>query len=196
MPAKMSTVFCRFNGSACELSNRLFGVDPIAVLGGSPIACADPVPGSVVDVSLPTFAGVNPQRIKARAYIQDMRRIMGEEGACIFAVRGDVQCVADGLLDPAPYLALEESFLPVLCRQNDNAATIAHYLRSHPRVAEVDYPGFKDAPRFDMAAQMLVHGFGNVIDYLCEDMGEAARIAVSEDDPFDQIDRLEALLGI
>jgi hypothetical protein len=41
-----------------------------------------------------------------------------------------------------------------------------------------------------------VHGFGNVIDYLCEDMGEAARIAVSEDDPFDQIDRLEALLGI
>ena len=78
--------------------------------------------------------------------------------------------------------------------ENDNAATIAHYLACHPNVAEVFYPGLKTDDSFAVAAQVLAHGFGNVVEYCTEDDAAIRRICVTADDVFDQIEALEQRL--
>lgn len=47
---------------------------------------------------------------------------------------------------------------------SDVAQVAASYLRCHPRVEVVRYPGLKGDPLFDKAARMLVGGFGPYVD--------------------------------
>ena len=198
MPMRLETRYVEYDGTAAELSRELFGEDAVSVLGGTPIACRISEAGRVADVTLATFAGVNPARIKARAYIERMCRVLGDPNTRVFAVRGEGLGDLPGMLDGASSAELasrEEAFASTLRIQNDNAATIAHYLVCHPRVAEVRYPGLKHDECFDIAAQVLVHGFGNVIDYLVEDAGDYVRFQATSSDPFDQVDRLEATLA-
>ena len=47
---------------------------------------------------------------------------------------------------------------------SDVAQVAASYLRCHPRVEVVRYPGLKGDPLFDKAARTLVGGFGPYVD--------------------------------
>ena len=48
---------------------------------------------------------------------------------------------------------------------SDVAQAFAAYLACHPRVAELRYPGLKADPSFEVAAQVLVGGFGPFISW-------------------------------
>ena len=48
---------------------------------------------------------------------------------------------------------------------SDVAQVVANYLRCHPRVEQVRYPGLKSDPLFSEAACKLVGGFGPLVHY-------------------------------
>lgn len=48
---------------------------------------------------------------------------------------------------------------------SDVAQVVAHYLRCHPAVEEVRYPGLKSDLQFSVAACKLVGGFGPHVRY-------------------------------
>jgi cystathionine gamma-synthase len=50
-------------------------------------------------------------------------------------------------------------------RQNVNALTIARYLRAHPKVAGVFYPGLEDHPNHEVARRQMPGGFGGVLSF-------------------------------
>jgi cystathionine beta-lyase/cystathionine gamma-synthase len=53
-------------------------------------------------------------------------------------------------------------------RHCENGERIAHFLRNHPKVAKVYWPGFEDHPNYDIAkAQMS--GFGGMISFELKD---------------------------
>lgn len=183
--------FIEFGGSAEELSRELFGVTPHVLLGGTPLSVAVPPEHAVVDVSLPTAWGANISRFSPRAVIEHLARRLDDPGTKLFAVWTDGADI--GFEDEG--LALElEACLPRLRAENDNAATIASYLVCHPEVAEVFYPGLKTDDGFALAAQILAHGFGNVVEYSTEDDGTIRRIHATAGDIFDQIEELERAL--
>jgi|GEM_PF-2693525 len=195
---RIACSFYEFSGTVQELSSVLFGEQAEVILGGEPLACACPAAGCIADISLPTLAGINPQRIKARALIQHMGRMLGDEGSSLFAVYGNPDGAA---LEPLPLErsveleALQDAFLPRMRAQNDNAATIACYLVCHPAISQVFYPGLKDDASFVTAAQVLAHGFGNAIDCRMEGAASLTRLFASEGDPFEQIAALERRLA-
>ena len=51
-------------------------------------------------------------------------------------------------------------------RQNTNALAIARFLREHPRVAEVFYPGLEDHPNHAVARHQMPGGFGGVLSFV------------------------------
>ena len=50
-------------------------------------------------------------------------------------------------------------------RHMDHARAIAEYLRCHPRVARVHYPGLLQHPDHAVAAGVLIHGCGPAVDF-------------------------------
>ena len=50
-------------------------------------------------------------------------------------------------------------------RHMDHARAIAEYLRCHPRVARVHYPGLPQHPDHAVAANVLMHGCGPAVDF-------------------------------
>ena len=50
----------------------------------------------------------------------------------------------------------------------DNARIIAHYLRQHPKVATVNYPGFDDHPNYAVA-QRQMRDFGGMVSFTLRD---------------------------
>ena len=48
---------------------------------------------------------------------------------------------------------------------SDVAQVVASYLRCHPLVDAVRYPGLKDDPQFEEASRTLVGGFGPMVWY-------------------------------
>jgi O-acetylhomoserine (thiol)-lyase len=54
--------------------------------------------------------------------------------------------------------------LPVrMARHSQNALLIAEYLKKHPKVAWVRYPGLKDDPSYPLASKYLKNGFGGMV---------------------------------
>ena len=76
---------------------------------------------------------------------------------------------------------------------SDVAQVAAHYLRCHPAVDEVRYPGLKSDPDFEQAARMLVGGFGPVVDYRVA--GEWKRLTCEPGDPRSLVLSLEESLS-
>lgn len=75
---------------------------------------------------------------------------------------------------------------------NDAAAVIAAYLRAHPKVAEVRYPGFKDKEQFKIASTQLVGGFGPIVDFRTQGLPDVwQRLKATDDNPKQQILSLE-----
>lgn len=75
---------------------------------------------------------------------------------------------------------------------NDAAAVIAAYLRAHPKVAEIRYPGFKDKEQFKIASTQLVGGFGPIVDFRTQELPDVwQRLKATDDNPKQQILSLE-----
>ena len=53
-------------------------------------------------------------------------------------------------------------------RHCENGETIAHYLRSHPKVDKVYWPGFEDHPNHDIARKQM-RGFGGMLSFELKD---------------------------
>ncbi len=62
----------------------------------------------------------------------------------------------------------------------ENGITIAHWLRNHPKVAKVYWPGFEDHPGYGIAKKQM-RGFGGMISFELknDDVDEAKRVLTS-----------------
>jgi O-acetylhomoserine (thiol)-lyase len=66
--------------------------------------------------------------------------------------------------------------LPLRQRQHsENALEVARFLKSHPRVAWVTYPGLPDDPNYRLAAKYLSRGFGGLVGFGIKGGREAGR---------------------
>jgi len=65
-------------------------------------------------------------------------------------------------------------------RHCENGETIAHYLRSHPKVDKVYWPGFEDHPNHDIARKQM-RGFGGMLSFELKDdsIAELKRVVSS-----------------
>lgn len=64
-------------------------------------------------------------------------------------------------------------------RHCENGAKVAHFLRNHPKVAKVYWPGFEDHPGYAIASKQM-RGFGGMISFeLKNDSVEEARRVLS-----------------
>jgi O-acetylhomoserine (thiol)-lyase len=66
--------------------------------------------------------------------------------------------------------------LPLRQRQHSaNALEVAQFLKAHPRVSWVTYPGLPEDPSFKVAAKYLKHGFGGIVGFGIKGGLEAGR---------------------
>lgn len=83
-------------------------------------------------------------------------------------------------------------------RACENAEAIAHFLREHPKVARVYWPGFADHPNHDIARRQMRH-FGAMVSFdLTDNTFEAARRVLSRTHLFSLAESLggvESLIG-
>ncbi|WP_212001318.1 cystathionine gamma-synthase [Chitinophaga sp. HK235] len=83
-------------------------------------------------------------------------------------------------------------------RHCENGETIAHFLRNHPKVDKVYWPGFTDHPNHDIAKQQM-RGFGGMMSFtLKDDNMEAANRVLSNTHLFSLAESLggvESLIG-
>lgn len=50
-------------------------------------------------------------------------------------------------------------------RHSENGATVANWLKAHPKVGNVYWPGFEDHPNHGVAAKQMKRGFGGMISF-------------------------------
>jgi len=62
-----------------------------------------------------------------------------------------------------------------MARHCENAMAVARFLKEHPRVAWVRYPGLEDDPAYPVAARYLRNGFGGMVVFGIKDGMEAAK---------------------
>ncbi len=94
----------------------------------------------------------------------------GPFGNIAFAIRARVE----GLRDIGPSQSPFNSFLLLqgletlslrVERHNQNANALAHWLRAHPQISNVNYLGFTEHPSHLRAKKYLRHGFGSVFTF-------------------------------
>lgn len=91
-------------------------------------------------------------------------------GPVAFAIRLRVQLLRDTGASISPhnaFLLLQglETLHVRIERHNDNALKVAEYLREHPAVEWVNFPGFKDHPSHELANKYFSSGYGSVITF-------------------------------
>ncbi len=62
-------------------------------------------------------------------------------------------------------------------RHCENGATVANYLKSHPKIEKVFWPGFKDHKNHDIASKQM-HDFGGMISFSLKENTEEAAVNV------------------
>jgi O-acetylhomoserine (thiol)-lyase len=103
----------------------------------------------------------------------------GPFGNIAFIIRARVEGLRDYGSALSPFNAflllqgLETLSLRVQ-RHVDNALELANWLKNHPKVAHVDYPGLSDSPYNVLAKKYLKHGFGGVLSFKVKAGKEAA----------------------
>jgi O-acetylhomoserine (thiol)-lyase len=60
-------------------------------------------------------------------------------------------------------------------RHCENAAEVARFLKAHPKVAWVRYPGLRDDPAYPVASRYLKNGFGGMVVFGIKGGLEAGR---------------------
>ncbi|HWQ67158.1 MAG TPA: O-acetylhomoserine aminocarboxypropyltransferase/cysteine synthase [Methanospirillum sp.] len=86
--------------------------------------------------------------------------------AFIFKIRLSLLRDLGAALSPFNAFLLLQGFetLPLRVRQHsENALAVAHHLKSHPKVAWVNYPGLPDHPSHQLASQYLKGGYGALL---------------------------------
>lgn len=158
----------------------------LRVLSADARACSAAL---IVDNSLPTVFGCRPLLHGAQVCFEELLRLEGRERPLVCAVstspartRGHAVSCDPALLDVvdagarrwaaclgADELSCLESRLEGLPGQvrarNDLAAVAAEYLRCHPSVSFVSYPGLAGDPNRSCAASVLELGFGPVVGF-------------------------------
>jgi cystathionine beta-lyase/cystathionine gamma-synthase len=74
-----------------------------------------------------------------------------------------------GQLEPSVCYLLERSLKTLVLRvrqQNHNAIEIAHFLATHPKVKEVNYPGLINHPSHEIAKRQMKGGFGGMLSFV------------------------------
>ena len=94
----------------------------------------------------------------------------GPFGNIAFAIRARVEGLRDYGSSQSPFnsfLLLQglETLSLRVQRHVDNALDLARWLKTHPDVAWVDYPGLEDNPYHALAKKYLRHGFGGVLTF-------------------------------
>ena len=89
-------------------------------------------------------------------------------GNVAFAISLRVQLLRDIGASLSPFNAQQfllgvETLSLRVQRHSDNALAVAKYLRSHPKIAWVTYPGLDDHPTKANADALLEHGYGGVV---------------------------------
>ena len=91
-------------------------------------------------------------------------------GNIAFIIKVRVQLLRD--LGPAlsPFNAFQllqglETLPLRITRHSENALAVARFLKTHPAVAWVNYPGLEDAPTHAQAAKYLKNGFGGLVGF-------------------------------
>ena len=103
----------------------------------------------------------------------------GPFGNIAFAIRARVEGLRDYGSSLSPFNAflllqgLETLSLRVQ-RHVENALELAQWLKKHPKVEFVDYPGLTDSPYHSLAKKYLKHGFGGVLAFKVKAGKEAA----------------------
>jgi O-acetylhomoserine/O-acetylserine sulfhydrylase len=109
----------------------------------------------------------------------------GPFGNIAFAIRARVEGLRDYGSSLSPFNAflllqgLETLSLRVQ-RHVENALALAEWLRTHPKVVNVDYPGLSDSPYHALGKKYLKHGFGGVFTFLVKGGKEAADKVVDQ----------------
>lgn len=109
----------------------------------------------------------------------------GPFGNIAFAIRARVEGLRDYGSSLSPFNAflllqgLETLSLRVQ-RHVENALAISEWLRKHPNVVSVDYPGLPDNPYYDLGKKYLKHGFGGVLTFLVKGGKDAADKVVNQ----------------
>ncbi len=81
-----------------------------------------------------------------------------------------------GTLDAHACWLVERSLKTIVLRvrqQNENAMAIARYLKGHPQVSKVYYPGLEDHPGHEIAREQMKGGFGGMLSF--ETRGDASK---------------------
>ena len=91
-------------------------------------------------------------------------------GNIAFAIRARVEGLRDYGSSQSPFnsfLLLQglETLSLRVQRHVDNALELARWLKTHPDVAWVDYPGLEENPYHALAKKYLRHGFGGVVTF-------------------------------
>ncbi len=60
-------------------------------------------------------------------------------------------------------------------RQASNATALAHFLKAHPAVQRVNYPGLEDHPGHDVAVRQMHGGFGGMLSFIVKAGPDAAK---------------------
>ena len=187
-------------------------VDVVTPLTAPPVACIDlrargaqarleghPL---VVDVTSCGPEACPAVRMGAHLALADVG-----EGLCVASVSRDVELMipdACGRLDAlANVRACSESDMYEVLRSkgawwhasSDEAQVVAAYLRCHPRVRELRYPGLRCDPSFEVAARTLQGGFGPYVDYRLGEGTPWHRIACTGADPRETVIALERALA-
>lgn len=159
--------------------------------------------GKVVMADVSAYGPEGCPAVRLGAHVS----VMGiSEGLCVVAVSKDAFRALQGLrtwLDER--VTADEAHCSLAVRvldrearrwhlSSDAAQVVASYLRCHPKVEELRYPGLKQDPSFAVAARTLQQGFGLRVDYCLVGSGEWRSIVCDSADPHDQVLALEESL--
>jgi cystathionine gamma-synthase len=146
---------------------------------------------TVVDTTFATPVNQNPLALGADLVIHSTTKYLGGHGD----LTGGVVIGSNAVVEPiwpwrknlgqmmAPEVAflLARSLRTLVVRvrqQNATAQAVAEFLRSHPKVLKVNYPGLPDFPGHAVAKEQM-HGFGGMVSFVVD--GDAAATAAVVD---------------
>lgn len=200
-------------GEVLDLVRRRFAdARVVDVLGPMPLGCPDlRALGAqarqqgwalVADDTVPGPTGCAAVRLGSHLAVAPV-----EEDVCVVGVSRDVQNylpqareMLEGL--PAAVPMGEQVLRDALDRQRDTwrassdaAQVVASYLRCHPRVVAIRYPGLRTDPSFEVAARTLTGGFGPIVDVRLGAEATWRRIVCDPSDPREQVMALEGILA-
>ena len=177
----------------------------VTALSGAPVSCADVRACArhwhesgltvVADASVTGLCGCVYGQLGADVTVVGIRDglslVAVVDGNLVERLRQVEQVVTDdGASREALHTVLEEGAR--WWRQaSDVAQVAASYLRCHPAVEEVRYPGLKGDPSFSVAARTLQNGFGPYVDYRLSGDEVWNRVACEPCDPKELVCELE-----